>query len=142
MVRPEKMDQREKLVMQDLPDRLALRAEGEQELQVCLELMVCQVELDLKGQLVQRVSLAFPAQQVLMALLVCLAHFRISMVTFYVQPSAPLVLRVHLECLGLRATLGTKEIKESLGRMEKRVMLVLLVNLGCQALWVCRAHEV
>lgn len=142
MARPEKMGPQEKLVKQDHPDRPDLRAEGERELQVYLELTVYQVDLDLREQLVLRVFLDFLAHLVLMASLVCPAHFKISMVTFSVQPSAPQVLLAHLECQDLRATLDTKAIKERLGRMERRVMLVLLVNLVWQAPWVCRALEV
>lgn len=142
MARLEKMDLQEKLVKQDLPDLLGLRAEGEQELQVYLELMVYQVDLDLKEQQVPRVFRDFPAHLAQMVFLVCQAHFKISMETFSVQQSALQVHRVHLECQGSRATLDTKEIKERLGRMERREMLVLLVSLVCQVLWVCRAREV
>lgn len=107
------MDLQEKLVRQGLLGRPDLRAEGEQELQACLALMGYQVELDLRGQLVLRVFRDFLAHLVLMAFLVCQVHFKILTVTFFVLPSAPQDLLVHLECQDSRATLGTKEIKES-----------------------------
>lgn len=121
---------------------LVLLAEGDQELQVYLEPTDCQAESDLRVQLVLKVFQDFLVLLALMDHQVFLVPSTTSMVTFCVLQSVPLVPRVLLECQDSRVTLGIKEIKESLEKMGKGVMLVHLVLRVFLGLWVCRAHVV
>lgn len=126
----------------DLLGHLDLLAEGDQELQGYLGPTGCQAESAPRVQQVLRVLQDFPDLLAQMDLQVFLGLSMILAVTFCVLQSAPLVPLVLLECQDSRVIRGTKETRESLAKMERRVMLVHLAHQVFQGLWACRAHVV
>lgn len=142
MVLLEKMDPQGKQVTLDLLGPLDLLAEGDQEPQDYLEPMGCQAESDLRVQRVLRVSRDFLDLLVLMDHQVFLVLFKTLVVTYCVLRSAHPVPLVLLGCQDSRVTRGIKETKESLEKMERRVMLVHLAHQVFLGQWVCRAHVV
>jgi len=128
--------------MLDLLGQLDLLAEGDQALQDYPEQMAYQAE---KGQRVLRVLKVLQVFLGLLApmdLLVFLALSPTAAETSCVLPSVRPVQLVHQGCQDSRATQVTKETREKLGKLERRVTRVSLVRQVFQEPWDCRARVV
>lgn len=124
--------------MLDLPGQVDLLAEGDQELQGHLEPMGLRAESGHRDQRALRVFQDCPGLPALMDHQVFLGLSLMAVEICCVLQSVLLARLALQECLDSRVTQGTKEIRESSGKMERRVMLAHLVLQGFLALSACR----